>query len=94
LREAWDRSSYWTLGVPFVFAAQIALGVLSDEPLPRQPWPVILGHCAAMMLFIPPGTGLGLLPVAILFIGVPAYLMLLFAAMLGRAIARIARRST
>jgi hypothetical protein len=33
------------------------------------------------------------LPVAILFIGVPAYLMLLFAAMLGRAFARIARRS-
>lgn len=56
------------------------------EPPARQPVWAIAGHVAAMMLIHPAGTDLGLLPLAMVFIGLPAYGALYLAGMLGRAL--------
>ena len=92
LREGWDRAPYWSVGVPAILAVQAGLGIAAKDAPWRQPLFVMAGHIAAMILLHPPGTGLGLLPIAILFIGLPFYGALFLAAWAGRILGRFARR--
>ncbi len=89
LHEGWDRGPYWEIGVPLLFGVQAVAGALAQEPAWRQPFWVLLGHLAGMLLVHRSGTGLGLLPLTIIFIGVPAYVGLYLAAFVGRVAARL-----
>ena len=89
LREGWDRPAYWQIGLPLVFAAQVIVAAVSHERITRAPLWVLLGHAVAMAFVAPSGTGFGLLPLAIVFVGVPLYLLLLMAAFIGRMVRRL-----
>ncbi len=88
VREAWDLAPYWIVGVPLLFVLHGLAGALTEEGAWRLPLWAIGGHIAGMMLIHPTGTGLALLPFAVLFIGVPMYVVLLLATLTGRMIGR------
>jgi len=67
------RVEYWSVGVPVLLAVQVVLAALSAERPSRLPLWLLAGHFAAMLLVHPAGTSLALLPIAIVFIGLPAY---------------------
>jgi hypothetical protein len=88
IREAWDTEFYWMFGVPLLLLSVAAAGFLSREPPWRLAlWP-IAGHALAMAIVSKPGTDLGLLPLAIVLIGLPAFALFVGAAALGRALRR------
>ena len=88
LREGWDRLAYWQIGLPLVFALQAVVAIVSQERITLAPLWVLLGHAIAM-LFIANGGSIGLLPLSIVFVGVPLYLILLLAAFIGRIVRRL-----
>ena len=85
--EGWDRPVYWQL--PLVFAVQIAVAVFSKEKITLAPLWVLLGHVVAMLFVTRAGSGVGLLPLSVLFVGVPLYLVLLAAAFIGQMLRRL-----
>jgi hypothetical protein len=87
--EGWDRPAYWQLGLPLVFAVQIAVAMFSKEKATLAPLWVLLGHTVAMLFIARAGSGFGLLPLSVLFVGVPLYLMLLAAAYVGQMLRRL-----
>ena len=87
LREGWDRPAYWQIGLPLVFALQAVVAIVSQERITLAPLSVLLGNAVAM-LFIANAGSIGLLPLAVVFVGVPLYLMLLVAAFIGRMVRR------
>ena len=89
IREGWDRPAYWQIGLPLVFAVQVIVAVLSSERVTLAPLWVLLGHAVAMLFVHPAGSGFGLLPLAIVFMGLPLYVMLFLAALLGRMVRRL-----
>jgi len=86
--EGWDRPAYWQIGLPLVFAVQILVAIFSRERITRAPLWVLLGHVVAMLFVARAGSGFGLLPLSVLFVGVPLYLMLLLAAFIGQMVRR------
>ncbi|MFN3745823.1 MAG: hypothetical protein ACK4TL_14060 [Hyphomicrobiaceae bacterium] len=88
LREGWDIAPYWIIGVPLLLALHGLAGALTDEGAWRLPFWAIGGHIAGMMLIHPTGTGLGLLPFAVVFIGIPMYVILFLATTTGRMVGR------
>jgi len=84
VREAWDWPGYWMFGVPLLLLTQLAATPWLKEPPARQPLWTIAGHVVAMIAIHPAGTNLGLLPVAMLLLALPAYGALYLAGMLGR----------
>jgi hypothetical protein len=73
IREAWDTQSYWLVGVPLLLLSVTAAGFATKEaPWRLALWP-IAGHFLAMLIVAKPGTDLGLIPVALIFIGLPAF---------------------
>ena len=89
IREAWDTEPFWMIGVPVLVLAQAAAGALSGGALARQPLWTLAGHFAGVLLVSKSGSDFGMLPLALVFVGLPAYLALLLAAALGRAAARL-----
>jgi|SRR5215831_12576416 len=89
LHEGWDRAPYWEIGVPLLFGVQAVAGALAAEPAWRQPVWVLLGHLAGMLLVHRGGTDFNMLPLTIVFIGIPAYVGLYLAAFVGRVAARL-----
>jgi hypothetical protein len=88
IREAWDTQLYWVIGVPLLLLAVTAAGYVTREaPWKLALWP-IAGHFAGMLLVSPAGTDLGLLPVALIFIGLPAFAAFIGLAYFGRMLAR------
>jgi hypothetical protein len=88
IREAWDTALFWRLGVPLMLLAQAAAGAVARERIVWQP-PWMLGGLFAGVVAVHPGGGdLGMLPLAVILIGVPSYLGLLAAAAVGRAVGR------
>jgi hypothetical protein len=84
VREAWDTELYWIAGVPQMLVALIAAGWLTQDALWKLAlWP-IAGHALGMVLIHQADTDLGLLPLAILFIGIPAFAVFMGAAGIGR----------
>jgi hypothetical protein len=88
VREAWDSAPFWILGVPLLLALHGLAGALTEDGAWRLPLWAIGGHIAGMMLIHPTGTGLGLLPFAVVIIGIPMYVILLLATLTGRIIGR------
>lgn len=88
IREGWDTSLYWIFGVPLLLTLHGLAGALTEEGAWRLPLWAIGGHIAGMMLIHPTGTGLGLLPFAVVIIGIPMYVILFLATLTGRMIAR------
>ena len=89
IREGWDRPIYWQIGLPLVLAVQLLMAVRSSERVAIAPLWVMFGHVAAMVFIHPAGTSLGLLPLAIVIMGLPLYAMLLAAACVGRMLRRL-----
>jgi len=89
IREGWDQPVYWQAGLPLVTAVQVLVALVSSESVLRAPLWTILGHVVAMIFIHSPGTGLGLLPLAIAFMGLPIYGVLLFGAFIGRMVRRL-----
>lgn len=88
IREAWDTTAYLVIGLPAMFIVQ---GVVAYTG-PAKPWQAPLwllgGHALGIALVHPANTSLGLLPLAILFVGVPLYVLFVLAAFIGHGIAR------
>ena len=88
VHEGWDRPVYWQIGLPAVFVVQVVVAIVSKEKITLAPLFVLLGHAVAMLFIARAGTGIGLLPLSVLFVGVPLYLMLLLAAFIGQIVRR------
>ena len=88
IREAWDTDLFWRVGVPVMLLAQLVDGMLSDGRISRQPLGLLGGLLAAVMLVRPAGSDFGMLPVAMILIGAPAYIGLLVAAAVGRTLGK------
>jgi len=88
VREAWDTPVYFTVGLPVLLAGAGIAGWLRPERVWRWALLVVAGQAVAMALIHPAGSGLGLVPVAIVFIGLPLALVLTIAAIVGALISR------
>ncbi len=84
IREAWDTGQFWTVGVPLLLIVQAVAGSLDGAGLKYQPLWTLGGLFAAVALVRPPGGDIGLLPLALIFVGVPLYGVLLAVGALGR----------
>ncbi|MBR1276938.1 hypothetical protein [Bradyrhizobium sp. AUGA SZCCT0283] len=88
IREAWDTALFWRVGVPVMLLAQLVGGMMSDGRISWQPLGLLSGFLAGIMLVRPAGGDLGMLPVAMILIGAPAYVGLLAAAAIGRTLGK------
>ncbi len=88
VREAWDSSLYWTLGIAVFAAAAFAAGFIAPRQIWRWPLCMVAGHALGMVLVHPEGTDLGLLPMAIMFVAIPLAAILLVPAFVGAVLAR------
>jgi hypothetical protein len=93
IREAWDRAPYWQIGVPLLFVAQIAVATASREKIALLPLWTLAGYFLGMVLVRPWGTDFGLLPLAMILVGIPAYGPLFAASWAGSRIARLLQRA-
>jgi hypothetical protein len=91
IREAWDTSAYFVFALPAMFLVQTAVAYLEPAKSLRGPLWLLGGHVLGIVLVHPPGMSLGLLPLAILFVGLPLYILFVVAALIGSAIARLLR---
>jgi hypothetical protein len=92
IREAWDTTSYFTIGLPIMFAAQVVVAYFEPVKPWRGPLWLLGGHALGIALVHPAGMSIGLLPLTIVFVGVPLFLLFLLAAFLGLGIARVLGR--
>ena len=86
MREAWDTALFWRLGVPLMLLAQVAAGAVTRDGIVWQPLWILGGLFAGLLAVHPSGNDFGMLPLAVILIGVPSYLGLLAAAAVGRAV--------
>jgi hypothetical protein len=84
MREAWDTSAYWSVGIPLLLAVQMAGGALLRGPCWGEPLWTLGGHFLGVVLLRNPGSSLSLFPLAVIFVGGPMYLVLFAAACAGR----------
>ncbi|MDI1263491.1 MAG: hypothetical protein PS018_09565 [bacterium] len=87
VREAWDTTLFWHIGVPVMLLAQCAGSALSEGKIYRQPLGMLGGFLAGVLLVHPAGSDFGMMPLAAIMIGIPAYLALFGAAAVGRMLA-------
>ena len=66
LREAWDSPLYWQVGSPALASALLAMGWLWPRGAWRWAGCAAAGQAIAMVVFAPGGSGLGLLPLALI----------------------------
>jgi hypothetical protein len=85
IREAWDTALFWRLGVPLMLLAQAVAAAVIGGKLRWQPLWMLAGLFAGVLLVHPAGGDFGLLPLAVILIGGPIYLVLLAVAAAGRA---------
>lgn len=88
VREAWDVPAYWSVGVPLLAAAAAIAGFLSPVRVWRWALWAVAGHAAGMAVAHPAGTDLGLLPLSLVFVGLPMAGGLTIAAAAGAVLAR------
>jgi hypothetical protein len=85
IREAWDAALFWRIGVPLMLLAQAVAGAAVSGGLRWQPLWMLGGLFAGVLLVNRSGGDLGLIPLTVILIGGPTYLVLLAAAAAGRA---------
>lgn len=88
LHEAWDRSNWWVFGIPFLAVVAVLCGYAAPARVWRWSSLIVLGHFVGVALVHPPGAGLGLLPLALVFIALPMVVGLTVLALLGGALRR------
>jgi hypothetical protein len=88
VREAWDRPEYFSIGIPLMGLATAVAGYLAPTRVWRWAISVAAGQAAGMFLVHPPGSDPGLLPVALIFVGVPLIALFTLAGLAGGAVAR------
>jgi len=93
IREAWDDSSYWSIGLPVLLALVVIAGALTQA----RPWllaiAAVAGHFLGLLVIARPGTDLGLLPLTVLFIGAPMFLVFTGAAWVGGWVRELAAQT-
>ena len=89
--EAWDLPAYWAAGLPALALAIALVAALRPQGSWRLAACAAAGQALGLLIFAPPGTGLGLLPLTLLALLLLA-LLLLPAAWLGGLIGRLVRR--
>ena len=87
VREAWDEPIYWWLGLPVLAIVAGLTGYLAPARVWRWPALIALGQIVAMLV-VNPGAGLGLLPLALIFVVLPLVIVLTIPAVIGGSIAR------
>lgn len=92
VREAWDTTPYWAIGLPLLGVMHVLLGAALRRGVWLLPACTLAGHFVGVMLVHPPGSGLGLLPPALIFVGVPFYAALGIAGWTGQVAASLLRR--
>ena len=86
IREAWDTALFWRLGVPLMLLSQAAVGAVAGDAIVWQPLWTLGGLFAGVVAVHSSGGDAGMLPLAVILVGVPCYLGLLAAAAIGRAV--------
>ena len=89
LREAWDTAGYWAAGLPALGLMQAVVAATRTRPVIQEPLWTVAGHAVAVMLIRPPGSDLGLAPMAAVGVGLPLYVGLCLASLAGRFIASL-----
>ena len=85
--EAWDRPAYWRIGLPLLAIAAGVAGYLVPVRVWRWSLLIALGQLVGLLV-TNPGGGLGLLPLALLFVFLPLVLGLTIPALIGGVVAR------
>ena len=83
VREAWDTPAYFSVGLPVLAVAGAVAGFLAPRRVWRWPLWIAVGQALGMALVHPPGTDLGLLPLALIFAGLPLIVILFVPAIAG-----------
>lgn len=88
IREAWDTDIYWSAGMPLLLLSVAVAGFASKD----APWKLALwtaaGHSAGVAMVSPGGADFGLLPLALILVGAPAFGVFTGAAFAGRWLRR------
>jgi hypothetical protein len=88
LHEAWDGFAWWSLGLPILVVAAAVCGYMAPAGVWRWSCLIVLGQFVGVALVHPPGTGLGLLPLTLVFIALPMVILLTVPAIVGGMLAR------
>jgi hypothetical protein len=91
IREAWDTTPYWVIGLPILVVLHGLVGALTEGLAWRFPLWTVGGHALAMVLFGKSGADLGMLPLAVVLVGLPMYAILYIITLTGRIVARLTR---
>lgn len=84
IRAAWDFPAYWTAGIPMLAVAVMAAGYIGDDvPWTLAPW-TLAGHFLGVVLVKQPTADFGLLPLSLMFLGLPGFGAFAVAAWFGR----------
>ncbi len=89
IREGWDTPLYWVVGLPLLLVLHGIVGAVTDGLAWRFPLWTIGGHTLAMVLIGKSGADLGMLPIALVMVGLPMYALLYITTLTGRIIARL-----
>jgi hypothetical protein len=88
IREAWDTNAYWSLGLPVLMLSVAAAGAFApDSPWKLAAW-AVAGHFLGVLLITKSGTGFGLLPLTLVFVGLPMFGVLAGFGWAGRGLRR------
>jgi hypothetical protein len=91
IREAWDTNAYWSLGLPVLMLSLAAAGAFApDSPWKLAAW-AVAGHFLGVVLIARSGTGFGLLPLTLVFVGVPMFGIFAGFGWAGRGVRRLVR---
>ena len=82
VREAWDTVPFWRIGVPIILLAQAMAAAIGGNNRYLPLW-TLGGFFAGVLVVHPAGNDFGMLPLALLFVGLPSYLALLAAGAIG-----------
>jgi hypothetical protein len=88
VREAWDTPAYFSIGLPMLAVAGGVAGFLAPRRVWRWPLWIAVGHTLGVALVHPTGTSLGLIPLALVFAGLPLVILLLVPTIVGGIIRR------
>jgi hypothetical protein len=89
VREAWNTTAYWAIGLPLLAVMHAAVGAALRRGAWWLPACTLGGHLLAIALMQPPGFGPDLMPKALLLVGLPFYAALALAGWAGQTVATL-----